>query len=91
MTSRSRIILCLFALVLVAGCASTKVANQRLVYDKLPRPDHIFVYDFVSTPADLPPGSTMVGQFDPPSTPLTADDIAAGRELGAQMATQVVL
>ncbi|MBP1685814.1 MAG: hypothetical protein H6Q33_1957 [Deltaproteobacteria bacterium] len=90
MTSRNRLILCLFALVLVAGCASTKVTNQRLVYDKLPRPNHIFVYDFVSTPADLPPDSAMAGQYAEHSAPQTADDIAAGRELGAQMAVDLV-
>ena len=90
MTSRNRIIPCLFALVLVAGCASTKVTNQRLVYDKLPRPNQIFVYDFVSTPADLPPDSAMAGQYAEHSAPQTADDIAAGRELGAQMAVDLV-
>lgn len=91
MTYRSRIVLSLLTFVILAGCASTTVNTQRLVYDKLPRPEHIWVYDFVSNPADLPPDSAMAGQFAIPSTPPSADDIAAGRELGAQMATDLVL
>ncbi|MFN8628278.1 MAG: DUF4410 domain-containing protein [Candidatus Binatia bacterium] len=90
MTSRNRIVPCLFALVLVAGCAKTTVSTQRLVYDKLPRPAHIWVYDFASTPADLPLDSSMAGQYAEHGTPQTADDIAAGRELGAQMAVDLV-
>ena len=80
----------LLVLALVTGCASTKVASQRVAYDKLPRPGQIWVYDFVSSPADLPPGSAMAGQYAAPSAPPTADDIAAGRELGAQMAVDLV-
>ena len=40
----------LLALVVLAGCASTKVTSQeRLVTEKLPRPGHILVYDFSAT------------------------------------------
>jgi hypothetical protein len=44
MRSRSLIISGLFALVVVAACASTKVTKrQQLVTGPLPRPDHILV------------------------------------------------
>jgi len=91
MKSRSRIVSCLFALVVVAGCASTKVTNQqRLVSEKLPRPDHILVYDFAATPGDVPADSPVAGQYSEHSTPQTAEQIATGRQLGAQIAAQLV-
>lgn len=90
MQSRSRVVPCLFALVVVAGCASTKVTDrQQLVTEKLPRPDHILVYDFAATPEDVPAGSSISGQYSAPSTPQTAEQIATGRQLGAEIATQL--
>ena len=91
MKSRSRIVSCLFALVVVAGCASTKITSQqKLVTGQLPRPAHILVYDFASSPADIPPDSPVAGQFAAPSTPPTAEDIAEGRQLGAAIAAELV-
>jgi hypothetical protein len=90
MKSRSRFVLCLFALVVVAGCASTKVTNRRqLVTGPLPRPDHILVYYFGATPADVPADSGFAGQVAEPSTPQTAEQIEAGRQLGAQLAIEL--
>lgn len=91
MNSHSRIISCLFTLVLISGCVSTKVTDrQRLVTDKLPRPAHILVYDFAATPADVPPGSPIASQFAAPSTPPTAEQVATGRQLGAAITAQLV-
>jgi len=90
MTFRGRNISCLFALVVVAGCSSTKISSQPVVSGELPRSNNIFAYDFISTPADLPPDSSMVGQFAEHSTPQTPDEIAAERQLGAEMAAQLV-
>ena len=45
---------------LLAGCASTKVTNrERLVYDQLPKPNQILVYDFAASAADVPADSTL--------------------------------
>ena len=91
MKSRSRIVSCLFALVVVAGCASTKVTNrQELVNERIPRPGHILVHDFVATPADVPADSALVGKTSEPSTPQTAQQVELGRQLGAQIAAQLV-
>jgi hypothetical protein len=87
MKTRSRIVLCFFALVVVAGCASTKVTErQQLQTGKIPRPGNILVYDFVATPADSPADSDVVAQ----SEPQTAEQIEAGRQLGAQIAKELV-
>lgn len=84
--------LCLFALVILAGCASTKVTERQsdIGAEKLPRPDRIIVYDFAATPADVPADSTIAGQYAQHSTPQTAEQIETGRKLGAQIAKELV-
>jgi hypothetical protein len=83
------IVPCLFAMVVAAGCASTKVTNrQQLVTGQLPRPNQIWVYDFAATAADVPDNSALAGQAADASQ--TPEQIATGRELGAEIATQLV-
>ena len=89
--TRGRIGSCLFARVVVAGCASTKVTNRQiLVNGRIPRPDHILVYDFVATPSDVPADSALAGKTFEPSAPQTAEQIEVGRQLGALIAAQLV-
>jgi hypothetical protein len=91
MKFRSGIVSCLFVLMAIAGCASTQVSNrQQLVTGQLPRPNRIWVYDFAATPGDVPANSALAGQYAAPSTPQTAEQIALGRQLGAEIATQLV-
>ena len=62
MKSRSRIIPCLFVLIILIGCASTKVTEREIyVMHNIPKPDRILVYDFAATPEDVPPGAVQVG------------------------------
>jgi len=68
----------LFALAFLAGCASTKITNEQLVHGKLPRPDHILVYDFVASSGDVPMDSSVAGEYD------------EHRQIGAEIATQLV-
>jgi len=87
MKSFSRSVPYVFALIVVAGCASTTVSNRQvLVNERLPRPSRILVYDFTATPADVPADAAIAGQYAPPSTPLSYEQIQAGRQLGAQIA-----
>jgi hypothetical protein len=91
MKYRSHIVLGLVALVIVAGCASTTVSNRdQLVTGQLPRPAHIWVYDFAATPADVPPESALAVHQSEFSTPETDEQIATGRKLGAQIAAELV-
>ena len=63
MKSGNKIILCLLALLMIAGCASTKITGRdEIVTGKLPRPYTIWVYDFAATPADVPDESALAGQ-----------------------------
>jgi hypothetical protein len=91
MKSRSQIVFCLFALLVVAGCASTKVTDREIyVMGEIPRPAHIWVYDFAATPADVPAGSALAGQYAQDRSPQTSEEIAAGRKLGAEIAAELV-
>ncbi len=80
-----------FALVVLAGCASTKV-TERQYYEgaKLARPDRIIVHDIATTPEDIPAGSVIAGQLDGHTLPQTAEQVAVGRQLGAQIAKDLV-
>jgi hypothetical protein len=90
MKSVNRVALCLFALVAFVGCASTKVTeSQSYQGEKLARPDRIIVHDFAATPADIPAWSAAA-QHAGPSTPQSAEVTETGRELGAQVAEQLV-
>jgi len=87
----TRIAFCVLALVVAAGCASTEVTNRQiLVTERIPRPGHIWVYDFAATPAEVPADSALAGQHAEHPTPQTAEQIATGRQVGAAIATQLV-
>ena len=84
-------VICLFAMAVVAGCASTKVTSRnQLVAGQLPRPGNIYVYDFVATASDVPSDSALSGQYSDGSAYQTPEQVATGRQLGAQIATQLV-
>ena len=91
MKFRNHIVMCLVALLVIAGCASTKVTGRdELVTGRLPRPNTIWVHDFAATPADVPAESALAGQDLEHSTPQTAKEIATGRQLGAEIASQLI-
>ena len=87
MTSSRRVIAIGFALALAAGCATTRVSDrERLVMGPIPRPNNILVYDFGASPADVPGQSALAGRYDEQQMP-SAEQLAEGRELGAQVAS----
>jgi len=91
MKPHSHILSCLSALVVVAGCASTEVTKRQiLVNEKIPKPAHIWVYDFAATPAEVPADSALAGERLEHPTPQTPEEIQTGRQLGALIATQLV-
>ncbi len=91
MKSARRTLPCLFALFLVAGCASTTVTQQTpMVNQAMPRPNRIWVYSFVADPADMPADSSISNAVAASRTPLTTEQIAEGRQLGALIAADLV-
>jgi hypothetical protein len=89
--SPHRVAASVFALVVIAGCASTSVTSRQ-PYEggRIARPDRIIVHDFAATAADIPAGSAVGGQYAQPSAPPTAGEIEVGRQLGAQVAKELV-
>ena len=91
MITRGRAIAIFFAIALIAGCASTNVTQQTpMASPGLARPDQIWIYDFIADPATLPADSSIGPGLSAPSTPLTAEELATGRKLGALIARDVV-
>lgn len=91
MKSNSRILLCLLALFVGAGCASTNVTQQTpLSSPGLARPNQIWVYNFIANSADMPTNSSIGADVGAPSTPPTSGEIDEGRELGALIAQNLV-
>ena len=80
----------MFAVVVLAGCASTQVTSrQEYEGGRIARPDRIIVYDFGATPGEIPPESSIAGQVAEPSAPPTEEELEVGRQLGAEVATKL--
>ena len=80
---------CLVVLATMAACASTTVSDrEQVATGNIPRPGQIWVYPFAATPADVPPESALASQAN--ASPQSAEQIAEGRKLGSQIATQLV-
>jgi len=82
---------CLLAMLVVAGCASSKVTNLRSDNrGAIPRPERVLVHDFAATPDDVGGDAAIGGHYEYRSQPLTAEEIEIGRKLGADVAAQLV-
>ena len=91
MKYRNLMVLCLMTLLVIAGCAKTKVTErEQVATGKLPRPAHIWVYDFAATPEDLPVKDMLGKEYFASTAPQTAAHIAEGRKLGAEILTELV-
>jgi len=81
----------LAAILMTAGCASTDVASQKPSFaGKLPRPDHIWVYDFAAADGDIPDHSDFAGHQSEHTTPQTAHQVEVGRKMGALIANELI-
>lgn len=80
----------LVACLCLAGCATSEVtSDEQMTSGSLPRPNTIWVHSFAGSPDDVPPESALAGQlssFDAPSP----DQTAAGRQVGAEIASSLV-
>jgi hypothetical protein len=91
MKSRSRTVSVFLSLVVLTGCAATKVTEQTpMVSPGLARPNQIWVYDFIADPAQIPANSSISASLSAPSTPPSATELDTGRALGALIAKELV-
>lgn len=84
---------CLVSLAagMLSGCASTKVSDRQiLVTEKLPRPAHIWVYDFTASPTNVPAESALAGkEAEPETAEQMAQEQQVGTEIANELATQI--
>jgi Domain of unknown function (DUF4410) len=79
------------ALATLGGCAGSSVTSRHAYTGpRLARPAHIFVHDFVATPSDVEPASSLHGRVAEHGTPQTSEQIALGRQLGSEVARELV-
>lgn len=87
MNSCPRMVTAFLAVGVLAGCASTKVTQQTPISSPgLPRPNQIYVYDFIADPSKIPQDASIRAGLNAPSTPPTAEELESGRKLGALIA-----
>lgn len=78
-------------LTLIAVTASADDSSRQiLVKGKLPMPAHIWIYNFASTPAEIPSDSAVNGRYSAPATPPTAEQLAEGYKIGGDLAAALV-
>ena len=74
------------------GACSSVAVSDRDEYEggNIPRPGRILVYDFVVTPADLPAWSEARQHYADAGAKVSADELEAGRKVGAALAEELV-
>lgn len=81
----------LFTLLTLDVYAATKITDRdKIVSGEIPKPSHIWVYDFSATASDIPTESELAGQHANHDTPQTTDQVAAGRKVGAEIAAEMI-
>jgi Domain of unknown function (DUF4410) len=91
MRTGTYLLLTLYTLLFLAGCSSSRITEHQIfLKERIPRPAHIWVYDFAATAADIPAESVLSGQdFQHPESQ-TAEQIEKGRKAGAAVASELV-
>lgn len=92
MKSFTRPALCMLALVMAVGCASTAITGResKIGAEKLAKPDRIYVYPFAATYADIPSWSTAGNRLAKPEEPPTPEELEVGRLMGDLVAKELV-
>ncbi len=85
-------VISMFALTVLAGCASSDVTSRRsyVADEEMARPGRIIVHNIAATPGDVPADAAVAGHYDRRDTPQTAEEIELGRQLGARVADELV-
>ena len=79
------------SLAIATGCASSSISHRQPMEARtLARPARVWVRDFAGSAIDIPSESSLAGQSSTNITPQTAEQIAEGRRLGAQIAALLV-
>jgi hypothetical protein len=76
----------------LTGCASSEVTQRQelAAQEQIARPGRIIVYDFGTTPSDIPASAAINGYYVQRNTSQTDREIMAGRRLGTLVARKLV-
>lgn len=91
MNAAIRILVVCFALIVLAGCASSTIRSRHAYSgERLARPQHIIIHDFGATPGDVPADSGLTGRVSAHASPQTSEQVSLGRKLGSEVAQELV-
>ncbi len=82
----------ILGLAVLVGCASSEITQRQsnAAQEQIARPGRIIVYDIRATPSEVPATAAITGSYSQRQSPQTADEIKFGRQLGAQVAANLV-
>jgi len=88
-------LLTLILLAVVAGCGPTNVQQEKMTATQLARPDHILVYDFAVSPAEVEldkglSADLMQKYREHKGTSRTAEEIKVGHKVADALAKELV-
>ncbi|MHC4587141.1 MAG: DUF4410 domain-containing protein [Planctomycetota bacterium] len=86
------VLVVLIAAFITISCASSEV-TQRQSYvgnEQLPKPGRVIVYNFATTPEDIPADAAISRHYESYDTPQTAEQIQLGRQLSDIVARELV-
>lgn len=90
MTVRPAFAVLWILLATALACAKVKVDDRESAgAERLPRPAHIFVEDFVAAPEDVPSDSLVTAHTSGDHPPQTPEQIALGRQVGSELASEL--
>lgn len=78
-------------MAMVFGCAKTTITDRdQVATGQLPRPAHIWIYDFAASTAEIPPHSILYSQNMQGAPYQTSQQIETGRQLGREIAAELI-
>jgi hypothetical protein len=90
MTSRPAFAVSCILIAAALACAKVKVEERESAPEqRLPRPGHIYVQDFVAAPEDVPSDSSVGAHTSGDHPAQTPEQIALGRQVGSELAGEL--
>jgi Domain of unknown function (DUF4410) len=82
----------LLAAFIVTGCPPTQIKTVKEYSGALPRPDHIFVYDFATSPDDVDVTKGIISELEGlvKKTPRSKEEKAVGRAVADALSRELV-
>lgn len=81
----------MFAFLALQASGSAEITNrEKIATGDIPRPDHIWVYDFSATASDIPPESVLAGQHAEGDVAQTDEELVSARKLGGEIAAELI-